>query len=117
MQLSKVQKRMGQLENALMDLGPRSTHAKDNHDLPALISELSVLAQDATQIENRAITRGDDETALDATREVCRIVELIARLDGQLNERSTTNIINVNIDHDTARRIAEIYAKRHKTTE
>jgi hypothetical protein len=117
MQLSKVQKRMGQLENALMDLGPRSTHAKDHHDLPALILELSALVQDAEQIEKRTITRGDDGTALDAMREVCRIVELIARLGGQLSERSTTNIINVNIDHDTAQRIAEIYAKRHKTTE
>lgn len=117
MQLSKVQKRLEQLENTLMDLGARSTHAKVNHDLPALMRELSVLAQDAAQIENRAITRGDDETALDAMREVCRIVELIARLDGQLNERSTTNILNVNIDHDTARRIAEAYAKRHTTTE
>ena len=117
MQLRTIQKRVGQLENALTHLGPRSTDGQDHHDLRVLICELSALTQHATQIEERAFARGDDGTALAAMREACRIVELIARLGGELDDRCTTNIVNVNIDPETAQRIAEIYAKRNKTIE
>ena len=117
MQLRTIQKRVGQLENALTHLGQRSTDGQDHHDLPALIRELSTLTQHATQIEQRAFARGDDGTALAAMREACRIVELIARLGGELDEKSITNIVNVNINPETAQRIAEIYAKRNKTIE
>jgi hypothetical protein len=117
MQLRTVQKRVRQLENALTHLGPRSTDGQDHHDLPALIRELSALTQDAVQIEKRALARGDDGTALDAMREACRIVELIARLGGELDDRSTTNILNVNIDSETATRILQIYEQRHNNPE
>ena len=74
MQLRTIQKRVGQLENALTHSGQRSTDGQDHHDLPALIRELSALTQHATQIEKRAFARGDDGTALAAMREACRIV-------------------------------------------
>ncbi len=117
MQLTSVQRRVGQLENVLADLNPPSRKRKGDHDLSALMRRLLALEQDAALIEKRAIARGDDAIALSAIREVCRIAELIARLQGQLESEDSTNILNVNIDPDTAKRIAEIYVTRHATIE
>jgi hypothetical protein len=44
----------------------------------------------------------------------CYIIELAAKLRGDLDERSPTNILNVNLDSETARRIAETYLERHR---
>jgi hypothetical protein len=111
--LSKVQNRIVQLENALADSRLRSRDGKGHYDLPTMIHQLLAVATDAVQIEKRAVARGDDGTALAAIREVCRIAELIARIRGKLDESSQTNILNVTIDPETAKRIAEIYVKRN----
>jgi hypothetical protein len=47
---------------------------------------------------------------------LARIVELIAKLGGELDERAQTNILNVNLDPDTARKIAETYLVRRPGT-
>jgi hypothetical protein len=117
MQLTNLRKRVAQLEGAVADLTFPSREQKGDHDLHALIARLLTLEQNAIRIEKRAISRGDDATALCAIRELCRIAELIARLRGQLEEGHSTNIVNVNIDANTAQRIAEIYATRHAKTE
>ena len=117
MRLRNVQRRVVQLESALAHVKPSSTDGKDHHDLPALVRELSALTQDAVQIEKRAVLRGDDGTVLAALREICRIVELSARLGGELEDKITTNILNVNMDTETAKRILKIYEKRHTNRE
>jgi hypothetical protein len=45
---------------------------------------------------------------------VTRILELEARLTGELNEKPETKILNLNFDPDTARRIGETFLARHK---
>lgn len=118
MKLANVQKRLAQLENALADL-PSPTKNCVGHDLPALIKHLLALAQETMRIEKRAAACGDDGTALAAIREFCRITELIARIGGQIQENTSTNILNVNnlhIDPETAQRVIEIYIRRNKTT-
>jgi hypothetical protein len=116
MRLRNVQRRVVQLESALAHMKPSSTDG-EHHDLPTLVRELSTLTQDAVQIEKRAVLRGDDDTALSAMREICRIVELSARLSGEIEDKSTTNVLNVNMDSETATRILKIYEKRHTNTE
>ena len=116
MQLTSVQERVSRLERALSDSSPSPGECIDPGDLPALMQQLLALAQDAVRIEKRSVARGDDGVALAAMREACRIVELIARVRGHADNTST-NILNVNIDPNTARRIAEIYIKRNRTIE
>jgi hypothetical protein len=48
---------------------------------------------------------------------LARIVELIAKLGGELDERAQTNILNLNLDPDTARKIAETYLVRRTKLE
>ncbi len=70
---------------------------------------------DASRIEKRALARGDDANALAAIREVCRIAELIARLRGAVRGDESNGHPEVDIDPETAKRITEIYDKRHTT--
>jgi len=114
MSLTQVQRRVSRLENAIADLSSSSREHHGDSDLPTLIHRLLGLAQDAALIERRATARGDDVIALAGIREVCRIAELIARLGGEPDERTSTTTPNANIDPETAKRIAEIYVARHK---
>jgi len=116
MRLTNVQKRVGRLENALADLSS-SRERKGHHELPTLIHQLLNMAMEASRIEKRALARGDDVNALTAIREVCRIAELIARLRGEFDETRAMDIHEVEIDPETAKRITEIYDKRHTTKE
>ena len=59
---------------------------------------------------------GDRRTRLGAIREARSNLELIGRFLGEL-KGSETNILNVNLDPETARRIAEIYLVRHQKLE
>jgi hypothetical protein len=118
MRLKGIQKRVKTIESALIDLRPeRSSTAAglESHEVSNLIGQLYDVVQEAMQILKRAVNRGDHRTALAAMPEICRIVELIAKLDGKLDEKPTSNILNVNIGPDTAKRIVEIYAKRHNS--
>ena len=62
----------------------------------------------------QAKTEGDRHTALASIRVRCCIIELAAKLTGDLEERSSTNIVNVNLDSEAAQRIAaKVYLARH----
>ena len=79
-----------------------------------LLDQLRELTAEAQRIKQKAEKEGDYRAALAAVRELCRIVELIARLRGELDERVQMNILNVRLDPDTATRVAETYlARRH----
>ena len=82
------------------------------HDLR---QKLEGLLAESERLKQKAEKRGDYRTALAAVRELCRLIELVAKLTGELNERPQTNVL-VNLDADTARRIAETYLLRHRTT-
>jgi hypothetical protein len=78
------------------------------------VKELEELTQEARTMTDEARTAGDLRTALASIRVRCCIVELAATLTGDLEERGSTNIVNVNLDSETAQRIAEVYLARHK---
>lgn len=118
MRLRNIQQRVEGMEEALSDsrIEQRSRSVgRESPELPNPKSRLHDSAQDAFRILKRAMARGDYRTALAAIREICRTVELLAKLQGELDEKPTTNILNLNIDPDTAERVVEIYAKRHKS--
>lgn len=81
------------------------------------LAELDELRQEAMLITEQATTAGDLPTALASIRERRYIAELKAKLSGDLDERSPTNILNVTLDPETAQRIAQTYLERHKPLE
>lgn len=96
----------------------RSPQLIDDRAGPWLVElkELKELKQEAALITEQAKTAGDMSTALASIRVRCSITELAARLRGDY-ERSPTNILNITLDPETARRIAETYLARHKPLE
>ncbi len=95
---------------------PSLNHA-DVHALPEkteCLLQLHQLTLEAKRLKAKAEREGDLRTALAAVRELCRIVELVARLRGELGERVETKILNVNLDPETAKRIADTFLARHK---
>ena len=80
----------------------------------SILIQLRELNLQAEQLKARADRAGDYRTALAALREKTRLVELEARLTGELNEKPETKIVNLNFDSETARRLTETFLARHK---
>ncbi len=80
----------------------------------SLVEQLQELRSDAQRLKEKAEDAGDYRTALAAIRELCRIVEVKAELTGELDKRPQTNVVNLHLDVDTARRMAETYLARHR---
>jgi predicted RNA-binding Zn ribbon-like protein len=78
-----------------------------------LVSELQRLASEARRLQAKAEADGDTRTAIAALRELTRLIELRARVLGELRDRQV-NVLNVNLDETTATRIAEVYLSRRK---
>jgi hypothetical protein len=79
----------------------------------SLIHQLKKLTEDARRIQEKAEAAEDYRGALAGVRELTRLVELAARLTGELNERPETKILNLTFDAETARRISETFLARH----
>jgi hypothetical protein len=122
MRLSTVTKRVTTLENTLTRLrlgqksGCRSGEQMDDSTVPVL-KQFQKLAQETKRIKEKAVASEDYRTALACIREHCRILELIARLGGELDEKTQTNILNVTLDSGTGKRIAEMYLARLRNQE
>jgi hypothetical protein len=82
----------------------------------SLIHQLKRLTEDARRIQEKAEAAEDYRGALAGVRELTRLVELAARLTGELNERPETKILNLTLDAETARRISETFLARHSTS-
>ena len=80
----------------------------------SLLVQLRELGSQAQYLGVRAERTGDLRSALTALRELTRILELEARLTGELNEKPETKVLNLNFDADTARRIAQTFLARYK---
>lgn len=79
-----------------------------------LVSELQGLASEARRLQAKAEADGDTRTAIAALRELARLIEIRARVAGELRDREVNlNVLNVSVDDSTARRIAETYLARH----
>jgi hypothetical protein len=119
MNLSTLEKRIRTLETMCprqrldkQSGGPAAPQLNDGTG--SWLEELEELTQQARLIMEQAKAAGDQRTALASIRVRCCIVELRAKLRGDLDESSTTNILNLNLNSETARRIAETYLERHK---
>ena len=78
------------------------------------LQQLQVLTEEAKLIGEHAESAGDYRTALACIRELCRIVELMAKLQGELDDRIQINTLSVGVDLETAIRMAETFLARQK---
>jgi len=73
------------------------------------------LLGEARRLKELAEKRGDIRTAMYGLRELVRIVELFARITGELEpSRNETNILNVHVTPEAAAKIAETYLARRR---
>jgi len=79
----------------------------------SLVDQLKQLTEDARRIQKKAEAANDYRSALAAVRELTRLVELAARLTGELNDRPEMKVLNLTIDTETARRMSEVFLARH----
>jgi hypothetical protein len=117
MNLADLEKRIRRLEISLLQrlaTSDRRSVQQATNGVAHWVRKLEKLAMDANLIMVQAKTRGDSRTALASIRVQCGILELEAKLRGDLDERSPTNILNVALDPQTAKRIAETYLERRK---
>ena len=119
MNLTALKKRIRTLEtmSTRQRLDKRSDYRSAqpmNSGTASWFGELEELTQEAKLMTEQAKTEGDRHTALASIRVRCSIVELGAKLRGDLDERSPTNILNVALDPQTAKRMAETYLERRK---
>ena len=87
---------------------------REVEDGKSILIQLRELILEVEQVITRADRAGDYRAALVALREKTRLVELEARLTGELNEKPETKIVNLNFDAETARRLTETFLARHK---
>jgi len=88
-----------------------------NYDSVSLLRDLEQIARELTLMREDAQASGDHRFALACIREFCRVGELVARLRGELDGKSPTNVLHVHLDADTAKKIAETYLARWKKLE
>src|SRR5712692_11858896 len=121
MAVSALEKRMGTLETKLAQLRLNKEYScrsgqQINRTADSL-GQLEDLTHEADRMKEQAEADGDFRTALAAISLMCRIVELAAKLRGELDEKIQTNVLSLHLDPDTANRIAETYLARHKKLE
>jgi len=119
MRLTTLDKRLTTLENIMAHGRPNNacSYRSAQQQNFSTTAFLEGLIHEALDIKDRAESAGDQRTALACVRELCRLVELAAKLRGELDERPQANILNVSLDPDTAKRIAETYLARHRALE
>jgi hypothetical protein len=86
---------------------------REIEDGKSILIQLRELKIQAENLRVRADRAGDYRSALVAVREMTRLVELEARLTGELAERPETKILNFTLDAETARRMTETFLARH----
>jgi outer membrane murein-binding lipoprotein Lpp len=58
-----------------------------------LLAKVASIETEAKRIAKKAEAAGDLRTAMSGVRELARLVELLAKLRGELNEKQTVNIV------------------------
>ena len=58
-----------------------------------LLAQVASLSRQAQRIKDKAEREGDLKTALAGIRELCRLIELLAKLRGELDERPVVNVL------------------------
>lgn len=91
--------------------------AKGLSHADSLLAQLREFTAQAQRLREKAERKGDLKTALAAVRELCRTVELAAKLRGELAQRVEAKILNMNLDPQTAKRIFDTFVARHPERE
>lgn len=122
MDLSTLERRIRALELKSLPLRPikGSTSAAGQpitDDTVTLLGELEELVREIRLIKEEALVADDHRLALACVREFCRVAELRARLRGEIDEKTITNVLHVHFDADTAKRVAETYLARRRKLE
>jgi Helix-turn-helix domain len=100
------------------DAAQKALDAANDRDVEAgdaILAEVEKLKSEARRLQAHAERRKDYRAALTAIRELTRLVELSARLLGELRDKEI-NVTNVNLDPETATRMAEIFLARRART-
>jgi 3-methyladenine DNA glycosylase Tag len=92
----------------------RAQEVKEVAHGDSLLAQLRDLTAEAQRLKAIAEEAGDYRAALAAVRELCRIVELMAKLSGDLDSHSETKILHVTLDAETALRISKTFLARHQ---
>jgi hypothetical protein len=77
------------------------------------IALLQELTEEAKEITAQTKAEGDLRTALASILARLRIADLGARLRGEVDDGTQTNVLNVHLDTASALGIAEMYIARH----
>ena len=96
---------------------PNSIQVEQIFESGSLIEQLRRLTSEAQRLKEKAEMAGDFRTALAAVRELCRIVELVAKLRGEIDGRNEINVVNFQLDAETVKRIEETFLARHQLRE
>jgi hypothetical protein len=91
----------------------KSLEARDMTHGGVLAAELQVLIAEAHRLKDMAEKKRDIRTALMAIRELTRLLELTAKLTGELDERAHHNELHVHLPPDRALAVARTYLERH----
>ncbi len=96
----------------------RSTKAGQVAHADNLIERLEKRTLVASRVLEKAARRNDDRMVLAANAQLLQIDEVLAKVRGEItSERRTTNVLNLNLDAQTAERIARTYLLRRTTPE
>jgi predicted RNA-binding Zn ribbon-like protein len=91
----------------------QAEEAKDIAQADDLLAQLKHLNAKARELAAKAESGGDYRTALMAVRELTRLLELTAKLTGELDERAQHNELHVHLPPDRALAVARTYLERH----
>jgi hypothetical protein len=92
----------------------KARDAKEVGQASSVLSFVRGLVAKAHQFTDLAEQKGDLRTAMSGLRELTRMAELLAKLTGELDQRSETNILNVHVTPEAAAKIAETYLARRR---
>jgi len=87
--------------------------ANDIAQADDLLAQLKGLNEKARELAAKAESAGDYRTALMAIRELTRLLELTAKLTGELDERAHHSELHVHLTADRALAVAKTYMDRH----
>ena len=79
----------------------------------SILNELHTLCEEARRLQGKAERKNDVRTAIAAIRELVRMVELKARILGEIRDKEVS-ITNLQIDLETAARMAEMFLARRR---
>lgn len=85
----------------------------EQHRASDLMQYVMTLRSDAERLQQKAEEKGDLKTAVFALRERIGIAGLLAKVEGVLKtDNRTTNVLNVTLEPETAKRMAETFLER-----